>query len=521
MHIIPVGRKAVITLMFASVNTVSLMGLDGYIVEVQTDISTGMIAFDMIGLPDAAVRESRERAKASIKNCGCEFPRKRITINLAPASLKKEGSGFDLAITAGILSASGQLNIPDPEHIIFIGELALDGSVKSVNGVLPMVISAYEHGFTQCFVPADNADEAAVINGIEVYPVRRLGEIIDHFDGTYRLSPYKPDPALLEAAASVSGIDMLEVKGQEQAKRAMEIAASGSHNVLMTGPAGTGKSMLAKRMSTILPDMTFEEMLEVTKLHSIAGTLPAHTPLITQRPFRSPHHTVSANALSGGGAMPRPGELSLAHCGVLFLDELPEFRRDSLEVLRQPLEDGVITISRVSATLTYPCNIMLVTAMNPCPCGNFGNPKRACTCTANQIHRYRSKISGPLLDRIDIQIEVPSVSYDDLAKIPDGESSAAIKERVNKARKIQIERYCDDGITSNSQLTAGMLDKYCSLGDKESRLLRSAFDSLGMSARAHSKILKVARTIADLDGSDDIRSSHLAEAIQYRNFDRG
>lgn len=506
--------------MFASINTVSLMGLDGFIVEVQTDISNGLIAFDMIGLPDASVREARERAKASIKNSGCEYPRKRITINLAPASLKKEGSGFDLAITIGILAASGQINIPDPEKTVFIGELALDGSVKAVNGVLPMVISAYEHGFTKCFVPAENADEAAVIQGIEVYPVRRLGEVLDHFDGVYRIGRHMPGPEIVQAAESAAAIDMIDVKGQEQAKRAMEIAASGSHNVLMIGPAGTGKSMLAKRMSTILPDMTFEEMLEVTKLHSIAGALPAKTPLITERPFRSPHHTVSANALSGGGAVPRPGELSLAHCGVLFLDELPEFRRDSLEVLRQPLEDGSITISRVNATLTYPCNITLVTAMNPCPCGNFGNPKRSCTCSANQIRRYRSRISGPLLDRIDIQIEVPSVSYDDLSKIADGETSAQIRERVNKARKIQTDRYKNEGITSNSQLGAGMLDKYCRLGKEEDAMMRNAFDKLGLSARAHSKILKVARTIADLDASEDIKIRHIAEAIQYRNLDR-
>ena len=506
--------------MFASINTVSLTGLDGFIVEVQTDISNGLVAFDMIGLPDAAVREARERAKASIKNSGCDYPRKRITINLAPASLKKEGSGFDLAITVGILAASGQVNIPDPEKTVFIGELALDGSVKSVRGVLPMVISAYEHGFTKCFVPAENADEAAVIDGIEVYPVRRLGEVLDHFDGVYRIQRHKPDPELLRSAAAASAIDMTDVKGQEHSKRAIEIAASGAHNVLMIGPAGTGKSMLAKRISTILPDMTFKEMLEVTKLHSIAGTLPAGTPLITDRPFRSPHHTVSANALSGGGAIPRPGELSLAHCGVLFLDELPEFRRDSLEVLRQPLEDGVITISRVNATLTYPCNIMLVTAMNPCPCGNYGNPKRPCICSSNQIQRYRSKISGPLLDRIDIQIEVPAVSYDDLSKLPSGEPSAVIKERVNKARKLQLERYKHDGITSNSQLGASLLDKYCRLGKDEDMLMRSAFDKLGLSARAHAKILRVARTIADLDGSEDIKTNHIAEAITYRNLDR-
>ena len=506
--------------MFTKINTVSLSGIDGFIVEIQTDISNGMVAFDIIGLPDATVKEARERAKASIKNSGCEYPKKRITMNLAPASLKKEGSGFDLAITLSILDASKQIDIYDREESVFLGELALDGTVKSIRGILPMVISAYEHGFKKCFVPDGNKLEAAVIDGIEIYPVKTLNDIVDHYDGEATISLEAVNTDFLNPAIMETNIDMRDVKGQEQAKRAMEIAASGSHNVLMSGPAGTGKSMLAKRMSTILPDMTFEEMLEVTKLHSIAGTLPEHTPLISTRPFRSPHHTVSANALSGGGVTPKPGELSLSHCGVLFLDELPEFRRDSLEVLRQPLEDRVITISRVNATLTYPCNITLVAAMNPCPCGNFGNPHRICTCTPAQIHRYRSKISGPLLDRIDIHIEVPSVQYDDLSKIADGDTSEEIKKRVNAARKIQLERYKNDGITSNAQLTAAMLDKYCALGDDENRIMKSAFDRLGLSARAHSKILKVARTIADLDKSDDIKKSHIAEAIQYRNFDR-
>ena len=506
--------------MFTKINTVSLSGIDGFIVEIQTDISNGMVAFDIIGLPDATVKEARERAKASIKNSGCEYPKKRITMNLAPASLKKEGSGFDLAITLSILDASKQIDIYDREESVFLGELALDGTVKSIRGILPMVISAYEHGFKKCFVPDGNKLEAAVIDGIEIYPVKTLNDIVDHYDGVATISLEAVNTDFLNPAIMETNIDMRDVKGQEQAKRAMEIAASGSHNVLMSGPAGTGKSMLAKRMSTILPDMTFEEMLEVTKLHSIAGTLPEHTPLISTRPFRSPHHTVSANALSGGGVTPKPGELSLSHCGVLFLDELPEFRRDSLEVLRQPLEDRVITISRVNATLTYPCNITLAAAMNPCPCGNFGNPHRICTCTPAQIHRYRSKISGPLLDRIDIHIEVPSVQYDDLSKIADGDTSEEIKKRVNAARKIQLERYKNDGITSNAQLTAAMLDKYCALGDDENRIMKSAFDRLGLSARAHSKILKVARTIADLDKSDDIKKSHIAEAIQYRNFDR-
>lgn len=506
--------------MLTKVKTVSLTGLDGTVIEIQTDISNGIVAFDIIGLPDATVREARERAKSAIKNCGCEYPKKRITMNLAPAAIKKEGAAFDLAITLSVLDASKQIDIYDREDTVFIGELGLDGSLKPVRGILPMVISAYEHGFKRCFVPADNADEAAIIGKIDVYPVTRLNDIIDHYDGIHPIEPVKLSLEELDTAVSVSLCDMHDVKGQEEAKRAIEVGAGGLHNILMSGPAGTGKSMLAKRVSTILPDMTFAEMLEVTKLHSIAGTLPAKTPLITTRPFRSPHHTVSAAAMSGGGSVPKPGELSLAHCGVLFLDELPEFHRDTLEVLRQPLEDGVISISRVNGTLTYPCDIMLISAMNPCPCGNLGNPNRVCTCTPHQVQRYRAKISAPLLDRIDIQIEVPSVEYDDLSRIADGDTSAQIKERVNKVRKIQLERYENEGITANSQLTAPMLDKYCALGDDESRLLKSAFERLGLSARAHSKILKVARTIADFDASDDIKSMHIAEAIQYRNFDR-
>ena len=506
--------------MLTKVKTVSLTGLDGTVIEIQTDISNGIVAFDIIGLPDTTVREARERAKSAIKNCGCEYPKKRITMNLAPAAIKKEGAAFDLAITLSVLDASKQIDIYDREDTVFIGELGLDGSLKPVRGILPMVISAYEHGFKRCFVPADNADEAAIIGKIDVYPVNRLNDIIDHYDGIHPIEPVKLSLEELDTAVSVSLCDMHDVKGQEEAKRAIEVGAGGLHNILMSGPAGTGKSMLAKRVSTILPDMTFAEMLEVTKLHSIAGTLPAKTPLITTRPFRSPHHTVSAAAMSGGGSVPKPGELSLAHCGVLFLDELPEFHRDTLEVLRQPLEDGVISISRVSGTLTYPCDIMLISAMNPCPCGNLGNPNRVCTCTPHQVQRYRAKISAPLLDRIDIQIEVPSVEYDDLSRIADGDTSAQIKKRVNKVRKIQLDRYENEGITANSQLTAPMLDKYCALGDDESRLLKSAFERLGLSARAHSKNLKVARTIADFDASDDIKSMHIAEAIQYRNFDR-
>lgn len=506
--------------MFTNIYTVALNGLDGFIVEVQTDLTNGMLAFDIIGLPDATVREARDRSKASIKNTGCEFPRKRITINLAPASQRKEGSGYDLAITMAILQASGQTNITDSEHTIFLGELALDGNLKPIPGVLPMVISALENGFKRCYVPAENAREASVVDGIDIYPVSSLSELLNHMDGMNPISPVKSSIDDFRTNSYISAIDMRDVKGQESAKRAIEIAASGAHNILMSGPAGTGKSMLAQRLSTILPDMTFNEILEVTKIHSIAGILPPEMPLITKRPFRSPHHTVSSAAMSGGGSIPHPGEVSLAHCGVLFLDELPEYKRDTLEVLRQPLEDGKISISRVNSTATYPCRVMLIAAMNPCPCGNYGNPKVPCTCTQNKVMRYRAKISGPLLDRIDLQIEIPAVSYNELSTLSTGDTSEQIRQRVNKARQIQIERYKDVGITSNSQLSAAMLDEYCALGDAENRMLKMAFDKFGLSARAHSKILKVSRTIADLDGSDDIKTLHIAEAIRYRNFDR-
>lgn len=506
--------------MLSKIYTVGLMGIDGYMVQFQTDISNGMPNIDVIGLPGMTIKEAKERARTAIKNSGYALPQKNITVNMSPAALHKDGGYYDLPLTVSILNASEQMPIDDVEHTVFIGELSLDGTILPVRGVLPMVISAFTNGYTKFFVPKENADEAAVIDGTIIYPVGSLRELGDHLTGLKKVEPHKIDISAVSKSNIKSTLDLSEVKGQEQAKRALEIAASGSHNILFQGAAGTGKSMLAQRLGTILPDMTFEEMLEVTKVHSIAGTLESSS-LISTRPFRNPHHTVSPAALSGGGTVPKPGELSLAHNGVLFLDELPEFRRDALEVLRQPLEDRCVTISRVSASITYPCNIMLVCAMNPCKCGNFGSKKRTCTCTPREIQNYRNRISGPLMDRIDIQVDVPAVEYDDLSSIKKGETSAEVRARVNKARHIQNERYKNiEGINSNSQLTAGMLSKYCALDKDADKLMKTAFETLGLSARAHSKILKVARTIADLAGEENIHIQHIAEAIQYRNMDR-
>ena len=489
-------------------------------VEVQTDLSNGLPAYEVVGLPDAAVREAKERVRVAIKNIGLSFPTKRIVINLAPANLRKEGVIYDLPIAISILEATEQITIPDKDASAFIGELSLDGNINPISGVLPMAISAFQNGIKKIYVPKDNAKEAAVVDGLTVYGVNNLVEILDHCHNIAPIEPTYVDIKELFSTINSSMLDFSDVKGQENVKRALEIAAAGNHNVLMIGSPGTGKTMLAQRIGTILPDLTFEEALEISKIHSIAGTLPEGSPLITTRPFRHPHHTVSSVGLSGGGTIPRPGELSLAHNGVLFLDELPEFKRDVLEVMRQPLEDGAVTISRVNATLTYPCNLMLVASMNPCKCGYLGDSRRQCTCTPSEVQRYRSKISGPLLDRIDIQVEVAAVDYDKLSSEGGGDSSIEIKKRIDRTRKIQLERYKDYNIYSNSQLTPKLMEKFCKLGDAENNILKSAFERLGLSARAHARILKVARTIADMEGSENITVPHIAEAIQYRNLDR-
>ncbi|MBW4828669.1 MAG: YifB family Mg chelatase-like AAA ATPase [Clostridiaceae bacterium] len=505
--------------MYSKVKTCVLQGLNGFVVEVETDISKGLPVFNIVGLPDISIKESKERVRTSIKNSGYEFPLNRITINLAPANIKKEGSQIDLAIAVGILSAMGMVVECNFSNIAFIGELALDGKVNKIEGALPMVISLREKGIKSIVIPYENKDECGIIDDINIIPVKNLNQLISFLKGNEKIKSYKRDISELLKIEEKLEEDFADIKGQEGLKRALEVAASGFHNIIIIGSPGSGKTMSARRLPTILPDLTFEESIETTKIYSVAGLLNKNS-LINKRPFRSPHHTASSSSLIGGGRIPKPGEVSLAHNGVLFLDELPEFKKNALEALRQPIEDGNVTISRVNATLNYPSKFMLVASMNPCPCGYLGDPNHECTCTVNSIDKYLGKISQPLLDRIDIHIEVMPVEYNDLSRNTKTESSQDIKKRVNKAREIQLKRYSNENIFSNGQLTAKGVKNYCKLDNKSEKIMKQAFKKFKFSARSYNKILKVGRTIADLDGEEIIREKHILEAIQYRSLDK-
>lgn len=509
--------------MLAIIKSVALVGLEGHLVRVEVDVSSGLPGFYVVGLPDAAVKEARDRVRTAIKNSGFDFPPRRITINLAPADIKKEGPSFDLAMAVGILAATEQIDPSRCSNCAFFGELSLDGSVRGVAGILASVLDARQKDIDSVIVPSANAEEAALVEGVKVYPVSHLKQLVGHLKGEVVIEPLKVEVEKLAQMRRGNVPDMADVKGQHFARRALEIAAAGGHNVLMLGSPGSGKTMLAERLSGILPPLSFAESLEVTKIHSLAGLLDPQRPLVVERPFRSPHHTISTAALVGGGKYPRPGEISLAHGGVLFLDELPEFGRDALEALRQPLEEGKVTISRVHSSITYPARFMLVGAMNPCPCGFLGDRERECTCTPLQIRRYLGRISGPLLDRIDMHVEVPRLEFAELESSSAGEPSAAIRHRVERARKIQRDRFRevgDSSLTCNAQMDARMVRRFCRLTAGARSVFEAAFTRLKMSARAHGRVLKVARTIADLEGSEAIQEHHIAEAVQYRALER-
>ena len=502
--------------MICSVKTLGVSGIKGSEISAECFISNGLPGFDIVGLPDAAVKEARDRVRAAVKSSGLTFPVSRITVNLAPASLRKAGTHYDLPILLSILAASGGVRRPKSTSA-FLGEVGLDGSVRGVSGVLPMALEAKRAGIEALFVPAENAAEATLANGPVVYPIHSVRELVDALNGEIQLQPQQPWQPETEKTTL---LDFKDVLGQENVKRALEVAAAGSHNVLLIGPPGSGKSMLSKRLPSILPDMTREEALEVSQIYSVMGLLTAQRPLITTRPFRSPHQTVSKAGLAGGGSNPRPGEISMAHKGVLFLDEMPEFRKDTLDMMRQPLEDARVTISRVSGTVTYPAEFMMVCAMNPCKCGWHGDPSGRCRCSQREVEAYRSRISGPMLDRIDIVVEVPSVHFEDLRSRQEAEPSASVQQRVNAARAVQNNRFGNSGMC-NARMGPQEMRKYCELSEESAQLMKDAFEAMGLTARSYDRILKVARTVADLDGCDTIEPHHIAEAIQYRAVNLG